>query len=296
MHTSAHECPDLFKMGDWYYLIYSQYTGRFQTYYRMSKSLNGPWIAPANDSFDTRCFYAAKTGTDGQNRYLYGWNPTRYYNNWDYNPPIYPGKDYNSFDWGGAMVVHRLVQNPDGTLGVTVPDAVDQALTIHNKIPLSPMNGPWEVGETFAATGNPHGFSTLLFQNRVPEVCKLEMDLTFSETVREIGVALQVNQEFGTGYYLSYQPHRARLEWKSGLRMYDEGGWTFPFDVEMERPIALDPNMPHKLKVFIQGSIVVAYLDGQVALNTRMFDYSHQLFGLFASNGTARFDNIRLWT
>ena len=33
MHTSAHECPDLFKMGDWYYLIYSQYTGRFQTYY-----------------------------------------------------------------------------------------------------------------------------------------------------------------------------------------------------------------------------------------------------------------------
>ena len=158
------------------------------------------------------------------------------------------------------------------------------------------MNGPWEVGETFAATGNPHGFSTLLFQNRVPEVCKLEMDLTFSETVREIGVALQVNREFGTGYYLSYQPHRARLEWKSGLRMYDEGGWTFPFDVEMERPIALEPNMPHKLKVFIQGSIVVAYLDGQVALNTRMYDYSHQLFGLFASNGTARFDNIRLWT
>ena len=68
------------------------------------------------------------------------------------------------------------------------------------------MNGPWEVGETFAATGNPHGFSTLLFQNRVPEVCKLEMDLTFSETVREIGVALQVNQEFGTDITSAISP------------------------------------------------------------------------------------------
>lgn len=296
LHTSAHECPDLFRMGEWFYLIYSQYTDRFQTYYRMSRSLEGPWLAPENDSFDTRCFYAAKSGTDGKDRYLYGWNPTRYYNNWNYDPPIYPGKDYNSFDWGGAMVVHKLVQNPDGTLGVTVPESVDQALSVPNEIPMVPMNGPWKLGEDSAATDNRYGYSTLLLQNRVPELCKLELDLTFSETVREIGVALQVSEQFGTGYYLSIQPHRNRLEFKSGLRMYDEGGWTFPFDVEMERPITLEANRPHKLRVFVQDTILLAYLDGQAALNARMFDYSHQFFGLFASDGTAKFENIRLWT
>lgn len=296
LHTSAHECPDLFRMGDWYYLIYSQYTDRFQTYYRMSKSLDGPWRAPERDSFDTRCFYAAKSGSDGKDRYLYGWNPTRHYNNWNFNPPIYPGEDYNSFDWGDTMIVHKLVQNLDGTLGVTVPESVDHALTVHNETPMEPQNGSWMVGEDWAITENPYGYSTLLFQNRVPELCKMEMNLIFSETVREIGVALQVNQQFGTGYYLSYQPRRNRLEFKSGLRMYDEGGWTFPFDVEMERPIALEPNKPHKFRIFVQDTILVVYLDDQIALNARMCDYSHQFFGLFASDGTAKFENIRLWT
>ena len=153
LHTSAHECPDLFRMGDWYYLIYSQYTDRFQTYYRMSRSLAGPWIAPETDSFDTRCFYAAKTGTDGRDRYLYGWNPTRYYDMWKFNPPIYPGKDYGSYDWGDTLIVHKLVQNQDGTLGVTVPEAVDHALTVHNETPLVPQNGSWTVGPDSVKTG-----------------------------------------------------------------------------------------------------------------------------------------------
>lgn len=296
MHTSAHECPDLFKMGEWYYLIYSQYTGRFQTYYRMSRSLNGPWTAPETDSFDTRCFYAAKSGTNGKERYLYGWNPTRHYDNWGFNPPIYPGKDYNSFDWGGSLIVHKLSQNPDGTLGVSPPESVDKALAVPNQLLFIPMNGAWKTGEHSASTENPYGYSTLLLQNRVPRLCRMETDITFSETVREVGIALQVDEQFGTGYYLSLQPHRGRLEFKSGLRMYDEGGWTFPFDVEMERPVKLEPNRPHNLKIFIQGSILLAYVDNKVALSARMYDYNHRFFGFFASEGTAAFENIYLRT
>lgn len=296
MHTSAHECPDLFKMGDWYYLIYSQYTDRFQTYYRMSKSINGPWLAPARDSFDTRCFYAAKSGTDGKRRYLYGWNPTRHHNQWGFNAPVHTGYDYNSFDWGGALIVHELVQNPDGALAVRAPESVDRALQTHNATPMQPMNGPWETGVDWAVTDNPSGYSSLLLKNQVPGLCKLEAELLFSETVREIGVALQVDQQFCTGYYLSLMPHKNRLEFKSGLRMYEEGGWTFPYDVELERPIVLEPGKPHRLKIFVQDSILLAYLDGQVALSARMFDYSHQFIGLYASDGRGEFRNLRLWT
>ena len=64
----------------------------------------------------------------------------------------------------------------------------------------------------------------------------------------------------------------------------------------MERPIELAPNQPHKLRIFVQDTILLAYLDDQVALNTRMFDYSRQRFGLYASDGQAEFRNIRLWT
>jgi len=38
----THECPDLFKMGDWWYFLYSTFSERFVTHYRMSRSLKGP--------------------------------------------------------------------------------------------------------------------------------------------------------------------------------------------------------------------------------------------------------------
>ena len=31
-HQGAYECPDFFKMGDWYYLVYSSYMDGFSTY------------------------------------------------------------------------------------------------------------------------------------------------------------------------------------------------------------------------------------------------------------------------
>ena len=70
------------------------------------------------DTFDTRAFYAAKTGSDGVHRYVYGWNPTREVNEHNFDPPGYPGKDCNTWDWGGSLVVHELWQDENGDLFV----------------------------------------------------------------------------------------------------------------------------------------------------------------------------------
>ena len=83
----AFECPDFFRMGDWYYLVFSSYADRYQTMYRKSRSPYGPWQTPEIDTFDTRAFYAAKTGSDGVHRYVYGWNPTREVNEHNFDPP-----------------------------------------------------------------------------------------------------------------------------------------------------------------------------------------------------------------
>ena len=34
----GHECPDWFQMGDWYYLVFSEYTTHTTTRYVMSRS------------------------------------------------------------------------------------------------------------------------------------------------------------------------------------------------------------------------------------------------------------------
>ena len=107
------EMPDLFKMGDWWYLVFSEYSDGNKTRYRMSRSINGPWITPADDSFDGRAYYAARTAFDGERRVLFGWVPTRD-----------EGGDPSSYLWGGTFMPLEIVQRADGTLGTKLPDSM----------------------------------------------------------------------------------------------------------------------------------------------------------------------------
>ena len=294
-NQSAHECPDLFRWGDWWYLTYSVYTDRFETLYRMARSPIGPWITPKVDTFDTRCFYAAKHGTDGKHHFMYGWNPLREKNLWHFNPEKYEGRDYNTWDWGGTMIVHQLVQQEDGTLGVSPPEAVDHAFSTVQPPEFLPLTGDWQIGGTSACVDSPYGYSSMLM-NVVPDCCKLEMDVSYENAPREFGIALQVDPDFAMGYYLLFEPNRNRIQYKTGLRMYEDGGKMFPYEVEQERPFAWQAGKKHHVRIFVQDSILLLYVDDLVALGTRMFDRKGFRFGLFASDGMASFSNIRLMT
>ncbi len=294
-NQSAFECPDIFRIGDWWYLTYSVYTDRFETLYRMAKSPSGPWITPIVDTFDTRCFYAAKHGTDGEKHFMYGWNPQREKNLWHFNPEQYKGKDYNTWDWGGTMIVHQLIQQPDGTLTVCPPKAVDEAFRTEENLCFTPLNGDWHTEGAAASVSSPDAYACLLM-NRVPECCKLEMDVRFDETPREFGIALQVDQDFAMGYYLLFEPNRHRVQYKTGIRMYEDGGKMFPYEVEQERPFEWEAGRSYHVRVFVQDSILLLYVDDRIALGTRMFDRKGRRFGLFVSDGSASFERIRLLT
>ncbi|MBO0994917.1 glycoside hydrolase family 32 protein [Bacillus sp. SD088] len=295
IHQSAHECPDLFKMGDWYYLVYSSYTDGFNTYYRMSRSLNGPWLRPDIDTFDGRAFYAAKTGSDGNDRYIFGWNPTRRENNWKIDPPTDLGSDYKTWDWGGAMVVHKLVQKSDGTLGVTVPDNVASVVQSPESFELKPLSGDWNTTGDSASVISEGGYSSLI-GSEIPNLCCIEATIKYSGNPKRFGIALQVDEQFSDGYYLNFEPWFNRIEFRSGLRMHEAGGMMFPYAIEMERPISLLPDTPYKLKIFIEESVMVMYINDEIAFGARLYNHKGRKFGFFVSDGTAEFNSIRLLT
>ena len=114
-HT--HECPDLFKMGDWWYMVFSEFSDRICTRYVMSRDLK-TWIEPKSDMFDGRGFYAAKTAGNEDERYLFGWIPTKQ-----------NGSDGGGWEWGGNLAVHKIYQKQDGTLGVCSPETVSRAFS-----------------------------------------------------------------------------------------------------------------------------------------------------------------------
>lgn len=290
----ALECPDLFRWGDWWYLLYSSCSDPFQTVYRMSRSLNGPWIRPAIDTFDSRCFYAAKTGTDGKRRFIYGWNPTRQEDEHHFDPQEYPGQDCNTFDWGGNMIVHELFQNEDGTLRPAPLPEVLAAFGSPRAQVMKPLCGQWETGEASCRAIVPHSYASLLM-DKLPSTCRISLDVEILSDTAQLGVALQVEEDFAQGYYVVVDPWRRRLEYKTSVRMTERGGQMFPYEVEMERPLSKQTGNRFHMELLIDGPVLEVYVDGRTVMGTRMIDLTGRKWGLFVSNGAVRFDHVTFY-
>ena len=80
---------------------------------------------PKEDTFDGRAFYAAKSVSDGEKRYLFGWNPTKRRFIWLESTEL-PRQGLQYLGLGRNLIVHEIVQRPDGTLSVKVPETVDR--------------------------------------------------------------------------------------------------------------------------------------------------------------------------
>ncbi len=268
----THECPDLFRMGDWWYLLFSEFTERCVTRYRMARALSGPWHTPADDVFDGRAFYAAKTASDGQRRFLFGWNPTR------------QGEtDTGAWQWGGNLVTHEIVQNEDGTLSVRPPAPVSAAFSRRTPV--------WEAGTTLQAEGT---FACAV-AGALPATCKIEATVRPGTGVKGCGLMLRVSDDLDSAYYIRLEPHRQRLVLDSWPRAGDLPHW-----VEIERPLRLMADQPARLTVFVDGSVCEVYAEGaagsRVAMSARLYNLKSGNWGVFAQEGSATFDALALST
>lgn len=274
----THECPDLFRLGDWWYLLFSEFSEHSVTRYRMSRSIHGPWITPPVDRFDSRVHYAAKTASDGNHRYLFGWNATRE-----------GDKDEGSWQWGGCLVVHQIVQQPDGALGACLPESVKTRFT--GPAPLIPIAGvgEWLPEGEGGRLRAPGGFASFA-AGELPQPDRavlLEAVLTFTPDTRAAGLLLRGSPDYESGYYIRLEPQRQRLVIDLWPRPGDR-----PFQVESERPLRLAAGEKVKLEVALEGSVLEVYVNGEVALSWRLYQQPGNLWGGFVQEGEARFEGM----
>lgn len=128
------ECPDVFKMGDYWYLVYSDAyrsaEGRKVKYF-MGRTLdelkanvdNRRWPDDHEGVLDSRSFYAGKTAGNGADRYAWGWCPFRRGTMFE-DKNVAVGGDSEPL-WSGALVCHKLIQHADGTLTFGAVPALD---------------------------------------------------------------------------------------------------------------------------------------------------------------------------
>ena len=169
------ECPDLFQIGDMWYLTYSW---DCVTYYAMSDSLNEPFAPPEDNILDGKgttegsgfVFYAAKTAELDGSVYLCGWLGRAGLSS-----------DSGIYQWAGSVMIHQLVQHEDGTLGVKAPDTFEDYFTIDKLIHTAAIHREAEIsGSSVSLSAEPNDYALADLGTR-PASMTLECDVTLKE-------------------------------------------------------------------------------------------------------------------
>lgn len=259
------EMPELFQMGDWWYLVYSEYSAGNKIHYRMSRNLHGPWMAPRDDSFDGRAYYAGRTAFDGQRRVLFGWVPTRIGND-----------DKNAYLWGGTFAPHEIVQRPDGTLAVKPPDTLWNAFTSWKNIFCSDMKTIDTREETVV-------FS------KMGETTAFETTCSFSEGTRAFSIKFYEDRENGVAYEYEFLIGENRVVFQKSPNY----PWYQCFNIGLERPILLQPEEPYQIRLIVDHDIAVLYVNG-TALCTRLCDRPKDSIALTVTDGELKTEHTRV--
>ena len=200
------ECPDVFKLGDKYYLVFSWNN---VVYYRMASDLFGPWEKPEIDTFDGNGFYAAKTCEYEGKRYLVGFLDRKKRES-----------DSLMYTWAGSVLVYELRQLQDGTLGVCMPDN---------------YNGYFD-----KEILSEEAVDNTLDLGAVPETCHL----SFKLTMQEDGLCDLVfsNAEKGEEYKISVDNAEDNVSYNAfpnyqAMKM--EAGQQYQVDVVVEKDIVV---------------------------------------------------------
>lgn len=286
------ECPDYFQMGDWHYLVYSDCSFGKRTYYVKSKSPYGPWEIPDNDTLDSLLFYAGRTASDGQNRYIFGWAGDRS----DYTLALnedgtMKDADFATIQYAGNMVVHRLEQKANGDLIAAPVESIVQAFTKPVKNKFTQLTSNWEQNGDTVKVSSESGMSALLMQ-KLPESYVLTFKL--KADAKQAGFALNVDSSFSNkGYLFAFDRQFSRLRQISGA-LSGTGGYYFPYESEIEKAVTLDPNRTYDITVICSGQVAVIYVGGEGALTTRMITTNELALGLFCYAGTAEFSEFSM--
>jgi beta-fructofuranosidase len=204
--------------------------------------------------------------------------------------------DDGSWQWGGALVTHELNQQVDGTLGVRIPQPVRDQFSRAVPSSIEPVSGAWEM-DGLTATVNAQGVYAAALGPELMGPSLITVDIAFTSETRSCGLLITNGGDPDCAYYLRLEPDARRLvfdRWprrRSGSLQWQIGG-EIAHLVELERHIDLEPARPHRLEVIVDGSACIAYLDGQIALSTRIYGQGERRCGWFVSEGAGTFSAI----
>jgi len=277
----THECHDAFKIGEWWYLSFSNYSRWWETRYRMAKSFDGTYLPPKRDDmFDGRQLYAAKTVSDGKKHYLVGWQAVR--KNCD---------DNEKCIWGGNALVHELIQRKDGTLGVGMVQEIRDSFTIPLPMYFKSYHSGFAMKEE--SSGNrkligkaQDGFGWASI-GRLKETCLYEGTISWTSETKTVGLMIHASGE------KLEQWVQLRLEIEQNRMVIDNYKRMDKSQLYIEeKPVYFRENNA-RIKLLLSSTVILIYVD-DVALASRCYDIELGELGVFVEYGEVICEDMRL--
>jgi len=266
------ECPDVFIEGDYQYLVYSGYDDRL-VHYRYRKNGDTEWIIPANETLDGIAYYAAKTASNGQERYLMGWCPTRDDND-----------DYSDFSWAGSLIVHRLISNDDGSLAVAVPQSISKSVADSIDLNCFSENNVENDANTFTLDATTEE-AYAVFEREIGTY-KITTTITPAASTC-LGFAFGACGERDETFKLIFDLT------KKELRLDDVTSDSSENITSVSLPVA--ENNRYDVSIVIENSICVAYVNDETVLTNRIYKMNNNPWSVFAENGKVIFSDLKLY-
>lgn len=265
------ECPDMFKMGNYWYLLFSEnWSASSGMHYRIATSPNGPWKTPENDRLDGSFLYAAKTASDNTNRFLFGWTARRA-----------PENNTGGKEWAGNLVIHQITQNADGTLAVKQPDNINTVFSKNTTLAVDKTSG--------SVSQNNNNFTLskdgMVVFTALKKANYIDFDIKLGNS-GETGVILAHNTEAKSGVKITFEPEKNRLA-------------TYTLNAGTEQfinsyPVDLKTQDLHKVSISISNDVCIMYVDRKIAYTNRVYGINGEKWSIFSNNNQSVYSNITI--
>lgn len=300
------ECPDIFKMGDYWYLIYSEAFQtdwsrkvkymRAKTWAELKECFSDPgrgWSDLPNEGvIETRAFYAGKTASNGTDRYIWGWCPYRIGKDiHEMNLNVGTGADGQKGEpeWSGALVCHKLVQDAEGNLSVAEVPAMAAKYNKEAQVIVKDSknyNNGKVSGDGYVV------FNSLGYHNHISFTMKAgPIDAFGVSFVRGSDADRWYTFRCETEWYgakgkdyrrvnLEQQGTAENLKWK----VFGAEGYLFP----------LPENNTYKIDIYTDNSVAVMYINGNYGTTQRIYGIQRNCWSIDCFGGEYEISDVKV--
>ena len=277
------ETPELFKMGDTYYLLFSD-TGTRHVYYRKSSSSGGPWQEPSDkERFSGVGIYAARTASDGNNRYIAGWTLIKEGHN-DHGNPL----------WGGNLIAHEIYQKDNKDLAVKAPDEVLINMRENEyETEVFRKYGDGEdvdENESYRLKHDEEEFSSLIKNPVEKNRYKISASVNFSDSDKDFGFLFGACDENNDFFSLRFVPDENRVGFTKKLRQQIDENKDMYNDV----PFEFESDRDYEINIVLENSMLVVYIDDKIALSSRVYRALGNHWGIYSDQSEVLFENLKV--